>query len=64
LTTTTATLNNGDQQNSKALASGNGGNAKTGGDANAEHDYITMADCSKTRVMTTMRMVAMSTRRH
>jgi hypothetical protein len=44
LTTTTATLNNGDQQNSEALASGNGDNAKTGGDANAEHDYITMAD--------------------
>jgi hypothetical protein len=44
LTTTTAALNNGDQQNSEALASGNGGNAKTGANANAEHDYITMAD--------------------
>jgi hypothetical protein len=44
LTTTTIALNNGDQQNSEAPASGNGGNAETGGDANAEHDYITMAD--------------------
>jgi hypothetical protein len=44
LTTTTAALNNGDQQNLEAPASGNDGNVKTGGDANVEHDYITMAD--------------------
>jgi hypothetical protein len=43
-TTTTLALNNGDQQNLEASAGGNGGNAETGGDANVEHDYITMAD--------------------
>jgi hypothetical protein len=48
LTTTMAALNNGDQQNSKALVGKNGGNAETGGDANAEHDYIRWLICSKT----------------